>query len=70
MTLSVAGRKICPACLLRLAAVIVVLSAVWNRHRRKAAALVLEVGKEVVPGVGGLAAARGQADEHGLAVSG
>lgn len=38
MTLPVADRKICPACLLRLAAVTVVLAAAWNRHRRKAAA--------------------------------
>ena len=33
-----AARKICPACLLRLAAVIVVCRRRWNRHRRKAAA--------------------------------
>ena len=38
MTLPVASRKICPACLLRLAAIIVVLSTAWNRHRRKPAA--------------------------------
>jgi hypothetical protein len=41
--------------------------AVADDQQRGAQAAVLEVGEEVVSGVGGLAAARGQADESGLA---
>ena len=44
--------------------------AVADDQQRAGQAPVLQIGEEVVPGVGGLAGARRQADERGLAVGG
>src|SRR5205823_10793437 len=44
--------------------------AVADDKQRGGQAAVFEVGEEVVPGVGGLAGAGGQADEGGLAIGG
>jgi len=44
--------------------------AVGDDQQRRGQAAVFQIGEEGVPGVGGLAAARGQADEGGLAAGG
>jgi len=44
--------------------------AVGDDQQRGGQAPVFQVGQEGVPGVGGLAGARGQADEGGLAIGG
>jgi len=44
--------------------------AVADNEQRAGQAAVLKAGEEVEPGVGGLAGARGQADEGGLALGG